>query len=416
MSKQQWELRREAAARRLYDASLARVGPDDKGRLFDETDTFGWYLFLAEAFVDHIGNYEPTFGSRVVPVFAAIGRNLALLKTIAGVAERMQRMIDQDRLQPNGALFEALVAICYARQGGQVKFVPAEPGRARTHDMDVTINGLDYAVECKRMETGDYGEGERRRMRELWRPCSAELCRIERSTFGNVDFAVPLNEIPEDYMIQKVGAWLRSGKKHFSWNEKESSGWIRDLDLRPLQAELENSCVMHGSSRLVELLTGEYIKNRSFLQSLRMKLWDNPRYMYECDLAVIFRWQSLSDRATSAKARDVFHKLVEANDQLPEDRRSIIHIGFEAVEGDEVEKVRYAKIVATTEKFDPKGKRLEYVYCHYFVPESPPEQSWAFDETTQMRDIRPEGPPPLAAQFLVSPDDVEERQGPHWGP
>lgn len=33
-------------------------------------------------------------------------------------------------------------------------------------------------------------------------------------------------------------------------------------------------------------------------------------------------------------------------------------------------------------------KQLEYVYCHYFVPESPPNERWAFDETAQWCAVR----------------------------
>jgi hypothetical protein len=414
MTAAEWKARRIAAATRLYDMALGRVPPGDKGRLFDEADTFGWYLFLAEAFIDHIGNYEPTFGSRVVPVFAAIGRNLELLKTIDGIDARVRRMVDQDRSQPNGALFELLVAACYARQGGAVTFVPEERGKAKSHDLDVVINGINYAVECKRMETGEYGERERMRMRELWQPCSARLAHLERSTLADVEFRVPLAEVPDDYLVGKVRIWLQSSEPVLEWDDAHGRGRLADLDLRPLQRELENSWILQGSSRLMEVITGEYIRNRSFLQSLRIQHGDNPRYIDECDLAIVLRWQSISDQAISGKARDVLRKLAEANRQLPEGRRGIVHIGFEAVEGDAVERARYDKIIASTAAFDPESKRLEYVYCHYFVPESPPDQSWAFDETTQRRGIRPEGPPPLPEQFLIMPDNAEERQGPHW--
>jgi hypothetical protein len=102
--------RREAVVDRLYAAALQKLDDDPKGRFFAEADTFGWCLFLADAFLDHIWNYEPIFGSRVVPIIASIGRNLDLLKSTEGIAARAARLIHEERRQPNGRLFEMLVA------------------------------------------------------------------------------------------------------------------------------------------------------------------------------------------------------------------------------------------------------------------------------------------------------------------
>ena len=57
---------------------------------------------------------------------------------------------------------------------------------------------------------------------------------------------------------------------------------------------------------------------------------------------------------------------------------------------------------------------LEYVYTHFLVPESPPDQSWAYDETTDTRPIRPTGLPPLSGAFLVLPEEAAQRNGGHW--
>jgi hypothetical protein len=140
----------------------------------------------------------------------------------------------------------------------------------------------------------------------------------------------------------------------------------------------------------------------------------SPRYLAECDLAILLRWQTLAPAAVDAKATDVLRKLAEANRQLPTDKSGIVHIGFEAVEGDDVERARYEKILTSTGKFDPEGKPLRYVYCHYFVPESPPDQAWAFDETVQWRRISGSGRRPLRSPFLVLPDTAEARRGTHW--
>ncbi len=414
ISADEWKRRRLAVANRLYDAALGVIQADDKGKLYNQKDSFGWYLFLAEASLDHLGNYDPTYGSRVVPVFQSIGRNLETIKTIVGVEDRIRRALTNERAQPNGTLFELLVAACYARAGGTVLFVPEQKGGSRTHDLDVHIGGVDYAVECKRMETGEYSERERQKMRELWQPCVAGINHAGRSTLGNVEFFVPLDDVPSDHLIKLTHRYLASPKGELRWEGHLSSGSFVNPDLGPLQKILETDILLIGATRFQELVSGRYQRNRSFLAATNVKLSDNPRYMDECDRAILLQWQSKSDRAISGKARDVIGKLVEANDQLPEGRRSIVHIGFEAVEGDDVEKVRYEKIIASTERFDPRGKQLEYVYCHYFVPESPPDQSWAYDETTQLCPVRPEGPPPLDQPFLVLHPEAAQRSGPHW--
>ncbi|GLS31980.1 hypothetical protein GCM10007937_36900 [Mesorhizobium albiziae] len=78
MPEEEWHARRVAAFVLLHRRAYGMTDPDVKGRLLDSRDTFGWYLFLAEAFIDHVWNYEPMFGSRVVPVLTAVGRNRAL--------------------------------------------------------------------------------------------------------------------------------------------------------------------------------------------------------------------------------------------------------------------------------------------------------------------------------------------------
>lgn len=408
----QWVQRREQAARRLYLSAMG-IGAED-GRFFDAKDGFGWYLFLAESLLDHIGNYDYVFGSRVIPIFQAIGRDLDLLQQVSGLAARVQRMVSKERGQPNGGLFELLVAASYLRAGGTVTFVDEQPGQAKTHDMDVTINGHTWAVECKRMEVGDYSESERLQVGRLWSDCSKHLAGIERSTLCKVSFHRELKTVPTDYLKAKVLEWLASGKKELAWSDATADGQIAVLDLRPLQKVLSSDLVLGSSHRILELLTGRYVRNAKYQTLLRTKPGDNPRYVKACNLAIVLNWESLSESAIDSKARDIRKKLSEANTQLPDGRPSIVHIGFEAVEGDKVERLRHAKILATAREFDAGEKQLEYIYCHYLVPESPPDECWAFDETTQWCPICPSEAKPLDNCFLVLPSGAHNRQGPHW--
>lgn len=410
----EWKQRRERAARRLYLSAMGRKDESSDGRFFDKRDSFGWYLFLAEALLDHIGNYDYVFGSRVVPVLEAIGRDLDLLLQVGGIESRVRRMVAEDRAQPNGSLFELLVAACYRRAGAQVAFVEELPGKAQTHDMDVILNGQTWAVECKRMEVGEYGERERLQIGRLWDGCGGHLANIERNTLCRVSFRVELASVPTDYLSAKVHRWLASGQSRMAWDDDISSGEISRLDLRPLQKVLATDLVLGSSMRILELLTGRYLRHANYRTMLRTTPGDNPRYVDACDLAVVLHWESLAEAAVDAKARDIRKKLSEATAQLPDGRSSIVHIGFEAVEGDRVERLRYEKIMATARQFDPAGKQLEYVYCHYFVPESPPDECWAFDETTQWCAINKSRPRPLGDIFLVLPAAADNRAGPHW--
>lgn len=410
----EWRRRRLAAVQRVYQLIINGAEPGQTGRFFDERDSFAYHLLLAEASIDHPWNYDPIFGSRVVPVFAAIGRNLDFLKAVDGMEDRILRMVGAEKAQPNGAFFELLVAAAYARAGGNVSFVPEQRGGPRTHDMDVGLSGRVYAVECKRMEVSDFGEAERARARELWSPSSAHLASILRSTFAQVEFLMPIADVPDDYLTRKTRAWELAPEEAFEWQDEHGRGIIRPLDLRPLRMELESNMILNGSTRLAQLLTGRYKRHQAMISSLRIKFADNPRYIEDCDYATVLEWTPLAPASISGRARDVLRKVADGLGQLPLDRPGIIHVGFEAVEGDAVEQLRYQRIGASMAEFDPGETPLEYVYSHFLAPESPPDHGWAYDETTDWRGIRPTAPRPLVRPFLVLDESAQQRLGGHW--
>ncbi len=409
-----WKERREAAAWRFYRSLVGeQEDASGEGRFYGLEDLFGWYLFLGEALTDHPQNYEVFYGCRVVPVFAAIGRNLALVPQIEGFEERARHLIGRGKSQPNGGLFEMLVALAYARDGAKVAFKPEEPGRAKAYDLDVEIDGTSWAVECKRLEGGDYVESERARKRELWKPAARLIVPSGRSIYANVDFSVELGDVPDDYLFRHVAEFLRSGKDSSLWSDDCASGVIGDLDLEPLQTALEDGYILYPGPVYNKLLTGTYFRYDELNTLQKVKHAENPHFIDEVDQAIVLRIRSLSEGAIEKKARDFKRKLVEANRQLPVDRPGVIHIGLEALGDDRIEHRRYEKIMKTINDFDPKGKPLSFIYWHYFAPEASPEETWAFDETFQWRGIREEKRP-LSLTSLVLPHQAEGRDGMHW--
>jgi hypothetical protein len=107
-----------------------------------------------------------------------------------GFKHRATDLVSKGKAQPNGPLFEMLVAGAYARAGAKVAFRPEKPGEAKSYDLDVELKGRRWAVECKRMEGGEYHEQERERMRALWKlPCFL-LVQEAHSTMLVVNFKV----------------------------------------------------------------------------------------------------------------------------------------------------------------------------------------------------------------------------------
>lgn len=414
MFETEWIKRRERVARRFYELKIGDIeDKTGKGRYFDESDTFAWQLFLAEGFTDYPWNYEPSFGCRVVPVFAAIGRNIDLLSKMEGIDARVRRIIGPEKRQPNGGIFKLLVAAAYAREGANVAFVPEKPGFGRTHDLNATLDGKTFAVECKRMETGEYAERERARIREIMEKPCAKLVVIGRSHIVDIRFKCEVLDVSSLYVSDLVDRYVESRKCSMLWDDEVSFGAMGELDLSCVQSALERDVLMPESSEFIQLLTGSYRRNDNHISVLKIQHSGHPQYIMGLAQAVIVRWQCLSELSIEKKARDIVSKLAEANDQLPPGMPGVIHIGFEAVNGDEVEARRYEKILDSVRHFNPGAKQLEYVYVHYLAPESTPEEPWAIDETVQWNGIRPKGKP-LRHGCLVLPDEIEPRVGVHW--
>jgi hypothetical protein len=416
LPKEEWPIRRDIVAKRFYQSLIGEfTDVTGKGRYFDDKDLIGWYLFLGESFTDHPWNYEVIFGCRVIPILAAIGRNLDLLLTVEGFVDRAKSLLIVERAQPNGALFEILVAAAYAREGWRVTFKPAQPGVARTYDLDIEKDGKRYAVECKRMEGGEYVEQERSCMRELWKvPCLLLAKKEKRSTYLDVAFKIEIQNVPNAYLMDIVLGFIRSRKPSRLWDDAIASGVVGDLDLSAIQESLKTGYLLHPGPVFNKLLTGSYRRYDSMIAALRMKFATCPHFVDELDLAIVARWSSVSEVAIDKRARDIQAKLVEANAQLPRDVPGIIHIGFEAISGDAVELRRYDKILDRVRNFDSKGSRLEFIYCHYFAPETTPEVTWAIDETLQWMGVR-KGDRPLKKGLLLLPEDEGlSRTGVHW--
>lgn len=411
----EWEGRRTAIATRFYQSLVGERPATEKGTYYDDRDLFGWFLFLGEAFNDHPWNYEIYYGSRVVPVLATIGHSLDILKSIDGFEDRAKRLVNSEKAQPNGPLFEMLVAAAYGRAGAKVVMRPETPGQEKSYDLDVELDGKRWAIECKRLEGGgEYAETERLRIHKLWDSACAKLVRQQRSCLLNIEFKVELSQVPDEYIFYRTGRFLNGSKTGYLWSDRIADGDFSDLSLNDLQDALEKAPIVHPSPLFTKLLTGDQKRGDSLLSMMKIEYASNPHYVKEIDLAVLNRWDNQAEAAIEKKARDITKRLSEANSQLPADIPGVVHIGFDCLGKNEIEVRRYNKIISSTRDFDRGTSQLEVIYCHYFAPDPTPEDVWAIDETIQWigRKETSQERPLKSGRVLLS--DGPGRKGVHW--
>lgn len=405
----EWKRRRFEHVKKLHGVIDMPSADGLPQRFLAGEDWAGWYLLLAEAFVDHIADYEPAQGSRVIPLFKVLGRDFDLLMSIEGIEDRARRMLDNGRAQPDGALFEMLCALAYRRDGWpNVRFIPEEPGIRKTPDFEIWDARERWRVECKRLGRSEYSKAERDHFWRLWSGVRPLIETRGVSIFFDLRFRREIHDVPREYM-HDLGMRIIKHGSAITVDDEWAEGRVSWTDLRPLQAVLKNDVVLHPSQRLFELLTGVYQPTAAYTGAFRFKAWENNgRYIDELDIATLARWRCIAPASINIKARHFLRQLVDANRQLEDWGPAIVHMGLEAMEGGDVEVVRRPKTLEMVRGFDAKPTDLRWLYLHYFFHESPPDMSWAMEETTDWFGIGPPGSKrPRKTAWVVVPADAE---------
>lgn len=139
MGENEWEKRRAAVV--AYFNSIPNLLPNknhttESARsrkpyapyaMYD--DWMAWYMYLVESLVDRPACDEPMQSARIYPFFSTIGRHIEDLKSIGGINDRIETLLNKKRNQPDACLYEIVVALTYIRNGWKVDFIPETPGQ-----------------------------------------------------------------------------------------------------------------------------------------------------------------------------------------------------------------------------------------------------------------------------------------------
>ena len=390
----------------------------EPAHFYDSRDTAAWYVFQANAYANDRMNWVPAEAVRMVPTFTRIGEELSTLLSIPGVETRAARLMNADRSQPDGGLFELLVALAYRRNGWDTRFAAERPGVSRTHDIDVRKGRRSWAVECKRMDRSSYEARERARGEALAQPVHALALEAGKSIFMNVAFDAELDMLPADYLARRARAYFDDSRVNL-WRDNPGMGTIRPIDWSLAHQVLAEDDVYFGSSRMIELLIGQY--DHDFAHSMAAKwrparnrpLWASAVYQ-----GTVVRWRNRSEEALRKKAKHFRATVANAAGQLPKDRPGVVHVGVESWSGGDVDGIRHLRNKLEMMLFEPGATRLRWVYGEYFALEvtTRSDESWALEETSASYCVgQHRTPEPLPDHMLLTPE-AKIKHGVHWDP
>lgn len=399
----EWRDRKKAIEKRLAEIYSPKQSRQEATNLesvsFPQHDrncwTMSWYLYLAEMLLTEPTKYEAIQGARVMPIFERLGTDLELMYEIGGINEKVKRLVSfgkRGALEPDATLFEILVALLWKRNGWQdVSFIP-EASEKRP-DIRAASDKGEWFIECKRLNgTSEYSKKERKKWLKMWVHLRDYLVDKQIPAVFEIVFHVELELLPDDFLVKQL-----AGKLPFLLSPCiviSNEQWHVSFDkvnFHKAREHFKKFSVKVGSSQLCELIAGYRDDNRGFthVASGEPKHFGkgrtNNQYLTSLDFAAGAFWHCDAEESIDKKVRDITGKLADAIKQLPENKKSVIHIGLETLDGVLVEKKRYESIVNSVMNFDTSEKDLRWIYCHLFQSYAPPDQDWVFDETVHYR-------------------------------
>ena len=411
---------RQARAKQNFELGKRAWAEGNQQPLFDPDDMIAWYIFQAHAYAlpDQRHDWFEPEAFRIAPIFKRLGQILPSLKRVSGIEGRARDLLNNNgKKQPDDVIYELLVAGAYVRHGwSEVRFIDTTPGRGRTPDLVVEGDKRRWAVECKRVNRSGYEAQERARGDELARPVHKLSRDLGRSVVFEVEFKEELMGIDDDYLASKLQTFVRNGGDG-RWDDDISVGKVRNVDWSLAAAVLRHDDVFFGSSRMVELLAGHYRADADHSVAAE---WTpaplRPLHATEMRQASLVSWRSTSLEAKRKKARHFRYLVAKAEEQLPCDMPGVVHVGYEAQDGNSVDAIRHQLNREQVRTFKPEKSELRWVYANYLTPEhtNDPNEAAALSETTAHYRIgqhHKEQPLPSHLLFVDGGGTI----GYHWG-
>lgn len=387
-----------------------------------QVDEIGWYLFLCEQTLKDPMCVDVSQQQRILPFFVAIGERWKYAPSVKGMEQKIDELLTKFKSNPDGLIFEILVALAYAEHGWDVELLEETP-LSKTPDMVVRKDGRELYVECKRQSRrAAYSEVERKDFLRLWDACVEVLVENKQWVWLKGVFHVETSSLPTNFLaeILQGSLPLENGEKVI-YDKTEATIHARLIDQRVVQHHMDQYKVKINSPSLSSLLGGDWAPMNSAVTIAHAV---KVSHVIDCEVPVLgtyideigwacgFTREYDSEISIDKKARDVTNLLSKAVKQVPGDKPSIIYVAAETLEGKDVERVRTEKVMKTIPLFVTE-KPVIAVRFHRFLSNQRTNKLFEFDETLEKFQIDGAVLDDIPSGVVV-PSDTEIVKGSHW--
>lgn len=422
MTPEDWNARREAILQSLRGRpSGSELATAASIRV--QADEIAWYLFLCQQALEDPVCTDISQSQRALPFFAGLGARWQHAQRVQGLGRKLDELLTDYRQEPDGLLFEILVALAYAAEGWEVTLLPE--GAQKTPDMHIVREGREFFVECKRMaRKTQYAETERNEFLQRWDRAKSILLANRQWVWFKGDFHVEASTLEPGFLADVFRGALPlspAGSGKLIHQSDQATIHARLIDHAAVREHMRGNWVKAHSPTLIRLLGADWAPDNAATTILHMVktaqvAWcDVPvlgSYVDEIGFACGFTRSFDAEDSIDKKARDVTKLLSEAVKQVPADRPSIIHIAAETMEGAVIERRRTEKVMQRVPGFTT-GKPVAAVRFHRLQGHQRTDLLYELDETVdnfQLDHIDLTGMPAT----VVAPPDTALRKGSHW--
>lgn len=344
-----WIKRRQAIIEYLKDRPVDYSSPNGKIRFTN--DETSWYIFLCEEFFRNPLLTNPSQMSRIAPWIISLGKSVDELKKLDGIENKLKDLIKKYKGNPDGTLFELLIAATYLKQGYTVEFLGENS--IKTPDMRVFKSDEEFYVECKKLQRRtDYAEKERNLFLKSWDESKQDLLKKYPNYWFIAEIKAELVGSEVFNLREKFHELVE--KNHIlSYEDHEISLVGKKMDLHKINEYLTANCVKMESFTFSKLLGDDFVYSNAdrthilVMQPNIMELASAPilglfvnKLGSFLGLTRIFT----NENSQNKKSKEVIKQVREALEQLDSYPKSIVHVLYEALEDPRVELKRWVKI------------------------------------------------------------------------